>query len=37
VTDETRPVILDLYKKYDWLNGIHFHVGSQESILCIST
>ena len=29
VTEETRSTILDLYSKYDWLNGIHFHVGSQ--------
>ena len=27
--DETRQRLIDLYKKYDWLNGIHFHVGSQ--------
>ena len=27
--DETRTRILDLYKKYSWLNSIHFHVGSQ--------
>ena len=29
VTEETRSTILDLYAKYNWLNGIHFHVGSQ--------
>ena len=29
LTDETRSRIIDLYKKYEWLNGIHFHVGSQ--------
>ena len=27
--DETRGRILDLYKRYTWLNSIHFHVGSQ--------
>ena len=27
--EETRSRIIGLYKKYDWLNGIHFHVGSQ--------
>ena len=27
--DETRGRIKSLYKKYEWLNGIHFHVGSQ--------
>ena len=26
---ETKDRILDLYQKYTWLNGIHFHVGSQ--------
>ena len=29
LTDETRGRIISLYKKYEWLNGIHFHVGSQ--------
>ena len=29
VTVETRSTILGLYSKYNWLNGIHFHVGSQ--------
>ena len=29
LVDETRGRILDLYHKYQWLNGIHFHVGSQ--------
>ena len=29
LTDETRSRIIDLYKKNQWLNGIHFHVGSQ--------
>ena len=29
LTDETRGRIIGLYKKYEWLNGIHFHVGSQ--------
>ena len=29
MVDETRDKILDLYKKYEWLNSIHCHVGSQ--------
>ena len=29
LSDETRGRIIGLYKKYEWLNGIHFHVGSQ--------
>ena len=29
LTQETKDRILSLYKKYSWLNGIHFHVGSQ--------
>ena len=29
VTENTRSKIIDLYQKYNWLNGIHFHVGSQ--------
>jgi len=29
VTEETRLTIIGLYSKYKWLNGIHFHVGSQ--------
>ena len=29
LTEETRNRIINLYKKYEWLNGIHFHVGSQ--------
>ena len=29
LTDETRSRILALYKRYEWLSGIHFHVGSQ--------
>lgn len=29
ITEETRSTILGLYTKYNWLNGIHFHVGSQ--------
>ncbi len=24
---------MDLYRKYGWLNGIHFHVGSQGVVL----
>ena len=29
LTEETEERVLDLYKTYSWLNGIHFHVGSQ--------
>ena len=29
LTEATRNSIINLYKKYAWLNGIHFHVGSQ--------
>ena len=29
LTEETKDRVLDLYKTYSWLNGIHFHVGSQ--------
>ena len=29
LTDETRKRLIDLYKKYTWLNSIHFHIGSQ--------
>ena len=29
VTPETTSKIIDLYKKYSWLTGVHFHVGSQ--------
>jgi len=29
LTEETKDRVLDLYKMYSWLNGIHFHVGSQ--------
>ena len=28
LVDETRDKILDLYKKYEWLNSIHYHVGN---------
>ena len=27
--EETKSRLLDLYSKYTWLNGVHFHVGSQ--------
>ena len=29
LTEETKDRILELYQKYKWMNGIHFHVGSQ--------
>ena len=29
VTEETKDKIIDLYEKYQWLNGIHIHIGSQ--------
>lgn len=29
LTEETKERILGMYKDYEWLNGIHFHVGSQ--------
>ena len=29
LTQETKDRVLELYKTYPWLNGIHFHVGSQ--------
>jgi len=29
ITDDTRDRVLDLYKKYSWLTGVHIHVGSQ--------
>jgi diaminopimelate decarboxylase len=30
---DNRAAILDLYRRYSWLNGIHVHVGSQGSPL----
>jgi len=27
--EETKDQLIDLYKKYRWLKGVHFHVGSQ--------
>ena len=29
VMEETKDRIMDLYEKYQWLNGIHIHIGSQ--------
>ena len=29
LTSETKDRIIGLYQDYAWLNGIHFHVGSQ--------
>ena len=29
VPGQTKDKILGLYKKYSWLNAVHFHVGSQ--------
>jgi diaminopimelate decarboxylase len=29
VMDSTRDRIVDLYKTYSWLTGVHIHVGSQ--------
>ena len=28
-TDDNRARIADLYARYDWLRGVHVHVGSQ--------
>ena len=27
--EQTKERIIGLYKTYEWMNGIHFHVGSQ--------
>ena len=27
--EQTKERIIGLYKSYEWMNGIHFHVGSQ--------
>lgn len=29
ITIETRVKVIQLFERYDWLNGVHFHVGSQ--------
>ncbi len=29
LTEDTKERVIGLYKKYEWLNQIHFHVGSQ--------
>jgi len=29
LVEETKERMIDLFRKYDWLNGVHFHVGSQ--------
>jgi diaminopimelate decarboxylase len=29
LTVETKDKVIKIYKDYSWLNGIHFHVGSQ--------
>ena len=29
IMDETRQMVIDLYKANEWLTGIHIHVGSQ--------
>ena len=28
-TTETKEAVIELFKKYHWLTGIHWHVGSQ--------
>ena len=28
-TTETKEAVIELFKKYQWLTGIHWHVGSQ--------
>jgi diaminopimelate decarboxylase len=29
IVSSTRAKVIQLFERYDWLNGVHFHVGSQ--------